>query len=122
MNRNWYALTLVCLLGISLWIAGCFVDRSIHKVENELTQAYNLAQTQQYAQSKQAFDTIIQIADAYSPFWILVVRRSLVDQLNQTLATIPFYATKENQSDLAVETARAQTQARQIRQSFFSWF
>ena len=52
----------------------------------------------------------------------LVVRRTLVDQFNQTLATLPAYATAENRADLAVETARACTQLQQIRQSFFSRF
>lgn len=122
MNRNWYALILVCLLGIGMWRAGLFVDHSIREIESDLAQAYSLAQAQHYNQATQAFDNVIQKANACRPFWTLLVRRSLVDQLNQTLATIPFYTTPENQSDLAVETARAQTQARQIRQSFFSWF
>ena len=50
------------------------------------------------------------------------MRRTLVDQFNQTLATLPAYATADNRADLAVETARACTQLQQIRQSFFSRF
>lgn len=122
MNRNWYALVLICLLGIGLWRAGRFMDRSITATQLDLQQAYRLTELQNYPQAQKAFHALIQKAEDYSPFWMLIVRRSLVDQLNQTLATIPAYATAENQSDLAVETARAYTQAEQIRQSFFSWF
>ena len=74
---------------------------------------------------RQAATQFIQTAneaEAYSRLWVLLIRRSLIDQLNQTLATIPSYATSENHSDLAVETARARAQAQQIRQSFFSCF
>lgn len=122
MNRNWYALGLLAVLAVGLCIAGRFVNTSIRSVDEDLTLAYSCAVSGEYHTAQQQFDDVADKAQRYSPLWMLLVRRNLVDQLNQTLATIPAYATKENQSDLAVETARARTQAEQIRQSFFSWF
>lgn len=122
MNRNWYALGLVAALVLGLFLAGRFVNSSIQSVDEELAQAYSCAESGDYQTARQRFDDVAEKARQYSPLWLLLVRRNLVDQFNQTLATIPAYATQENHSDLAVETARARTQAEQIRQSFFSWF
>lgn len=122
MNRNWYALGLLAILVLGLCAAGRFVNASIQSVDEDLMLAYSCAESGEYQTAQQRFDDVAEKARQYSPLWMLLVRRNLVDQLNQTLATIPAYATKENRSDLAVETARARTQAEQIRQSFFSWF
>lgn len=122
MNRKWYALALLLLLTAVLCLAGHFMQVSIGEMQDSLEVAYRFAENGEYPKARQAFEATAQKAVSYSPFWILLVRRNLVDQFNQTLATIPSYATQENQSDLAVETARAQTQALQIQQSFFSWF
>lgn len=122
MNRNWYALGLLIVLTLGLFVAGRFVNGSIRSVDEALVRAYSCAESGEYQTAKQQFDDVAEKARQCSPLWMLLVRRNLVDQLNQTLATIPAYATKENHSDLAVETVRARTQAEQIRQSFFSWF
>lgn len=122
MNRNWYALALLFLLAVGLVSAGRFVDTSINRIDEGLEQAYSCAETGNFSEARQLYLTTARQARTYSPWWILLVRRNLIDQLNQTLATIPSYAIPENRSDLAVETARARTQAQQIRQSFFSWF
>lgn len=122
MNRNWYAAFLLAVLIFLLYIAGRYVDNNTQTLTRELDVAYNLAVSGEYEQAKQAFQKAAQRSEENSPVWMLLIRRSLVDQLNQTLATIPSYVSAENLADLAVETARARTQAQQIRESFFSWF
>lgn len=122
MNRNWYAALLLAVLISLLYIAGRYVDDNTRKLTRELDAAYNLAMSGEYEQAKRAFQETAQRSEESSPIWMLLIRRSLVDQLNQTLATIPSYVSAENMADLAVETARACTQTQQIRTSFFSWF
>lgn len=121
MRRNWYAAVLLVILSLTLYGAGTFITSSTQKLHQDLQTAYNYAESGNYAQAEQAFEGAADQARHYSKVWILLIRRSLVDQLNQTLATIPSYVSEENLADLAVETARASTQVEQIRQSFFSW-
>ena len=52
----------------------------------------------------------------------LLVRRNILDQLNQTLAVLPPCAEADSLADLEMETQRACTQIEQVRQSFFSGF
>lgn len=52
----------------------------------------------------------------------LLVRRNILDQLNQTLAVLPPCAEADSLADLEMETQRAYTQIEQVRQSFFSGF
>lgn len=122
MNRNWYALVLLLLLSFTLWSSGRYMDTSFCAIEQGIQEAYSCATVGNYDEAREKFYAVAQRAEDYTPVWLLLVRRNLIDQLNQTLATIPSYATQENVSDLAVETARAKTQAEQIRRSFFSWF
>lgn len=122
MKRNWYAIILLGILAVVLYTAGYYIDFSTQKMQENLQAAYKYAEEENYPQSCQTFKTIAKQARSTSQIWLLLVRRSLVDQLNQTLATIPSYVSKENLADLAVETARACAQVEQIRQSFFSWF
>lgn len=98
------------------------MNNSFSVINQGIQEAYSCATSGNYDEARQKFYRVAQQAEGYTPVWILLVRRNLIDQFNQTLATIPSYATQENQSDLAVETARAKTQAEQIRHSFFSWF
>lgn len=122
MNRNWYAALLLAALILLLYSAGRYVDENTQKLTQELDTAYSLAVAGEYDQARQAFREAARHSQESNTIWLLLIRRSLVDQLNQTLATIPSYVSEENLADLAVETARACTQARQIRESFFSWF
>lgn len=122
MKRNWYAVCLLLLLAVTLYSAGRFMNSSTQILQNELDAAYDKATTGDYCEASQLFRGIVLQSEEYSRLWLLLVRRSLVDQLNQTLATIPSYVSEENLADLAVETARAHAQVKQIGQSFFSWF
>lgn len=122
MRRNWYAAALLLILALALCGAGKFVATSTSQLDNALSAAYTCAETRQFAEAKQAYMTAANQSKQNSEIWYLLIRRSLVDQLNQTLATIPSYVNEDNLADLAVETARAKEQVCQIRQSFFSWF
>lgn len=120
MNRNWYAVLLVCVLCLTMLGAGRYMDHSVRQLQDSLDTAYASAQNEDFNGACIAFRATIRQAESASKIWFLLVRRSLVDQLNQTLATLPAYSTRENLPDLAVEVARACTQLRQIRESFFS--
>ena len=52
----------------------------------------------------------------------LLVRRNILDQLNQTLAVLPPCAEADSLADLEMETQRAYTQIEQVRQSFSADF
>lgn len=119
MRRNWYAAGLLVLLFAAVWGAGVHVRTTTAQLDGQLAAAYSYAERGDYPKARQAYRQTAQAARQAGRLWLLLIRRSLIDQLNQTLATLPHYATEENRSDLAVETARAREQARQIRQSFF---
>lgn len=122
MRRNWYAVALLLLLALALCSAGNYIARSTQQLEQDLSAAYACAEARQFSAAKGAYHAAANQSKQASAIWYLLIRRSLVDQLNQTLATIPSYVSEENLADLAVETARAREQVSQIRQSFFSWF
>ena len=109
-------------LFLTLYGAGIYLDRNVQALTQQLDTAYSLAEAGNYRQAQQVYEETAEQSAQSSTVWMLLVRRSLVDQLNQTLATIPSYVSAENMADLAVETSRARAQAQQIRASFFSWF
>lgn len=122
MKRNWYAAFLLIILGGTLLVAGWYIRSSTKILTQKLQTAYSYAQQGFYEESEQAFEAAAAYSRENSFLWLLLIRRSLVDQLNQTLATLPSYVSPNNLADLSVETARASTQTYQIQQSFFSWF
>lgn len=105
-----------------MWGAGSYLQNSTHQLNSALDHAYYLAESENYTDAQREFQAAAQLAERCSNVWVLVIRRNLIDQLNQTLATLPAYTSKDNFADLSVETARAKTQIRQIKQSFFGWF
>ena len=121
MKRNWYALTLLLLLGAGLWWASWYVRDASAKTQLELRQAYACTLAEDYDAARQAFYTAAANTQARSRILLLLVRRNLVDQLNQTMATLPSYANRDNQADLAVEISRAMAQLNQMQASFFGF-
>lgn len=119
MRRNWYAAGLLFLLLFAVFGAGSYVDASTRQLDRELAAAQAYAEQGEYDLSRQAYCRTACWAEQTRSLWLLLLRRSLVDQLSQTLATLPHYANAQNRADLAVETARAREQTRQMRQSFF---
>ena len=122
MSRNRYAILLLVALALALWLAGRYVDRTTAALCSELQAACTLAETGRLPQARQAYDSIIARAADASGTLGLLVRRNLIDQMNQTLSVLPRCAEGENLADLTIETARACCQLQQIRQSFFGCF
>lgn len=119
MKRNWYALIILAVLTAFLTGAGYYVDTAAERMQRQIRQAYACTQTQDYDAARTAFQTVVRSGQQHSRWLVLLVRRNLVDQLNQTLAVLPGYATPDNQADLEVEVARACAQLLQMKQSFF---
>ena len=119
MRRNWYAAGLLLLLLAVVFSAGVYMDTSTQRLDQKLTAACACMEQGEFTQAEAAFRDAADYAQQASSLWLLMIRRSLVDQLNQTLATLPHYATADNRADLSVEAARAREQTRQIRQSCF---
>lgn len=119
MKRNWYALVILAVLAGFLAGAGYYVDTSTSRMQQQVQQAYACTQVQDYDAARTAFRQAAENGQRSSRWLLLLVRRNLVDQLNQTLVILPAYATPDNQADLEVEVARAVEQISQLRQSFF---
>ncbi len=122
MSRNRYAVILLVVLALALWLAGRYVNRTTAALCNELQAACALAETGQAPQALQRYQAITANAADNGKVLGLLVRRNLIDQLNQTLSLLPGCAKEENLTDLTLETNRACCQLQQIRQSFFGSF
>ena len=105
MSRNRYAVILLVVLALTLWLAGRYVNCTTATLCNELQTACTLAETGQMPQAQQAYRAAADNAAQASKVLGMLVRRNLIDQMNQTL-----------------ETDRACCQLQQIQQSFFGSF
>lgn len=118
MKRNWYALLILIALAGTVYGTCVLVDDTAAALEQDLRQAYACALVQDYPAARAAYLSINENAMRQSKWLGLLVRRNLLDQLNQTVATLAHYATEDNQADLNVEMARALAQLQQLRRSF----
>ena len=116
MSRNRYAVILLVVLALTLWLAGRYVNRTTATLCNELQTACTLAET------GQAYRAAADNAAQANKVLGMLVRRNLIDQMNQTLSLLPGCAKEENLTDLTLETDRACCQLQQIQQSFFGSF
>ncbi len=121
-KRNLYAVLLLVALFAIVFSSGKAVSYCVGQTEQQLQEAYTLAQAQQYPASAQAYRSAAENARRHSRFLCLFVRRNLLDKINETLATLEFYALPDNPADLAVETARAFSQLEQLEDSFIAVF
>ena len=122
MSRNRYAVILLAVLALALWLAGRYVNHTTAALCGELQAAYALAETGQTPQARQIYQAAADNAAQASKVLGLLVRRNLIDQMNQTLSLLPGCAKGEDLTDLTIETARACCQLQQIQQSFFGSF
>ena len=102
--------------------SGRIVSDGIGKTEEELHRAYTLALNGQFEAAAQNYRTAAENTRRRSQILCLFVRRSLLDKVNETLATLEHYALPDNPADLAVETARAFSQLEQLEESFIAVF
>lgn len=98
------------------------MNRTTATLCNELQTACTLAETGQMPQAQQAYRAAADNAAQASKVLGMLVRRNLIDQMNQTLSLLPGCAKEENLTDLTLETDRACCQLQQIQQSFFGSF
>lgn len=122
MKRNLYAVLLLALLAAFLADAGLYLRGTVRNLDSRLALAYRQAEAGHYEQAQADYRQIAQDAQLKSGCLSLFIRRSLLDQLAQTLATLPSYADAEHLADLSVETARARAQLQQLQTSFFGGF
>lgn len=115
MKRNWVAFGILAVLAAFVWFGNRAVCTSLDGLQQELDSAYACTITQDYDSAVIAYRAAAQNAERQSALYVLLTRRTLVDQLNQTLSTLPAYANPDNQADLSVEQARASAQIRQMK-------
>lgn len=120
MKRNWYAAVILLVLALLLLSAGRYVDRTTDAMQQALRAAYALAVQGELPAARRAYEAAAAKAQDTSKVLTLLVRRNIIDQLNQTLAVLPPCAEADSLPDLEMETQRACTQIEQVRQSFFS--
>ena len=122
MKRNWYAAIILLALCVLLFRAGQYVDRTTAGMQRQLEAAYALAEQGDYPAARRAYSRAANRALRSTQVLGLLVRRNILDQLNQTLAVLPPCAEADSLADLWVETARARCQLRQLTASFFGSF
>ena len=106
MKRNWYAAAILLVLCLLLYLAGRYVTDTTDAMQAGVQRAYALAEQ----------------AERDSVLLALLVRRNIIDQLNQTMTVLPPCAEADSLADLEMETQRACAQIAQVRQSFFGGF
>lgn len=122
MSRNRYAILLLAVLAVTLWLAGRYVNHTTAALCSELQAACALAEAGQMQQAFHTYQAAAARAADASRWLGLLVRRNLIDQMNQTLSILPGCAKRASLTDLTLETARACCQLQQIQQSFFGSF
>lgn len=121
MKRNWYAALLLLALGALLFGCGKFTKDSTDEMKQNVRAAYACTLRLDYTTAAQQYRVAAEQARQSSALLGLIVRRNLLDRVNESMATLPSYATPDNQADLSVETARVCAQIDQMAQSFLGW-
>lgn len=122
VKRNWYAVCILVLMGVLLFGCRQYVSHTADSLRTQVQSAYAQTLMQQYPQARQSFRQAAQSAKQASKKLGLLVRRSALDRMNETMAVLPQYANADNQADLAVETARVLAQINQLEQCFCGTF
>ena len=86
MKRNWYAAIILLALCVLLFQAGQYVDRTTAGMQRQLEAAYALAEQGDYPAARRAYSRAANRALRSTQVLGLLVRRNILDQLNQTLA------------------------------------
>ena len=115
MKRNWISFGILVFLAFFVLFGNRTVCISLDHLQQELDNAYACTMVQDYDSAVIAYRSAAQNAERQSALYFLLTRRTLVDQLNQTLSTLSSYANPDNQADLSVEQARASAQIRQLK-------
>lgn len=122
MKRNLYAVLLLLLLLCLAAGAERYVARCAASTRTAVAQARQLAEDGRYAEARRGFDAAAENSLAQSRWLFLLVRRSLMDEINESLAILAQYTRPDNLADLAVESARVTAQLYQLEASFGAVF
>lgn len=122
MKRNWYACGILLALAFVLATGRWWLNQACDAVQHNAVQAFALGQQGEYPAAQRQYDTALHTLQQSRAGLALLVRRNLLDALEQTLATLRHYANADNTADLAVEHARAMAQLTQLRRSFLGCF
>ena len=99
MKRNWYAAIILLALCVLLFRAGQYVDRTTDGMQRQLEAAYALAEQGDYPAARRAYSRAANRALRSTQVLGLLVRRNILDQLNQTLAVLPPCAEADSLAD-----------------------
>lgn len=122
MKRNRYAAVILVTLALLMFAAGWYISRITAELQQDVQAAYALAVQGDCPAARRAYERAAAKARKASGGISLLVRRTVIDQLNQTLAVLPPCAETDSMADLEMETQRACAQIQQLRQSFFGGF
>ena len=122
MKRNLYAVILLAAVCVIVAVSGHFVSRSVAQTQDQVRQAYSAALAGEYAEARLAFRAASENCGAQSRLLGLFVRRSLLDEINETLGLLEYYLRPDNLADLGAETARVTAQLDQLETSFLAAF
>ena len=122
MRRNYCAAALLFLLVLLTALSGAAVSRYTQTAVRTLVLVQTCAREGDYAAACSALDAVVRQTERQTPYLALILRRNLLDKINETLHTPSGYASQENQADLEVELARAMEQLSQLHDAYFAWF
>lgn len=122
MKRNRYALGILLLLALTLFGCWRFVNGSSQTMQSEIRGAYALAAAGDYPAARRHFADAAAHAERQSRMLGLLVRRTQLERISETMAVLAEYAGPDNLADLAVETERVCAQIEQMKRSFLGVF
>lgn len=122
MKRNLYAAALLVLVGCIVAASGWYVSAAAGQIRSRVEEGYQMALAGRYDQARHSFDKTAAESQGQSRLLALLVRRSLLDEINESLALLGRYSVKDNITDLGAETARVTAQLNQLEESFWAVF
>lgn len=122
MKRNFYAAILLVLVGCIVAGSGWYVSHCAKQARTRVQAAYQTALDGDYSKAKRDFLGISDTSQRQSKLLFLLVRRSILDEINESLSLLERYSTPDNLADLGAETARVTAQLDQLEDSFWAVF
>lgn len=122
MKRNFYAVLLLVMIVLVVSATGRYVAESTARTQDQVRLAFQSARAGEFDQARMQYAKAADLCRQDSRILYLLVRRSLLDEIQESLALLGNYAQADNLADLSVETARVTEQLDQLRQSFLAGF
>lgn len=122
MKRNLYAAVLLVLVCAVVIASSRFVTSATDQTRQQVQMAYQAALNGDFDIARNAYRSAADQCRQNSRLLYLMVRRSLLDEINESLALLSNYAQADNMADLGVETSRVTEQLDQLQDSFLAAF